>query len=162
MKLFLRKNMKKILFLLFCLIIYFQSFADNSTGINPEDDPDLVYLRDNPNQIQNVPLVLVVMQKYGVPDLNEDGKVDCIDYSIWFRMLYGSNAKIIINNNPKTGMNHMFIRIWYNGYEIMDVEPQGTPTRYSMGLIWGMRYNPNYNKDVTSQWTHVVGGMDGR
>lgn len=151
---------KKLFFMiLFILFISISSFAQYS---DPTQDPDLIFLKNNPNKIRNVPLVLTVMQRYGVPDINEDGKVDCIDYSIWFRMFYGSNACIIINDNPKTGMNHMFIRIWYNGYEIMDVEPQGTPTRYSMGLIWGMRYDPFYNKDVTSQWTHVVRGMDGR
>ena len=82
------------------LFIGIPSFAQYS---DPTQDPDLILLKNNPNQIRNVPLVLTVMQRYGVPDINEDGKVDCIDYSIWFRMLYGSNARIIINNNPKNG-----------------------------------------------------------
>jgi len=120
---------------------------------------DIIYLLNNPNKIENVPLILAVMRQQGVRDINNDGKVNCIDYSITFRHLYGSNARLIINNNPRSGMNHMFIRVYYGVNEFIDIEPQGTPQRYSMGLIWGMLYKWNYNKDVTSQWSHVVGGM---
>jgi len=124
----------------------------------PEQEPILVQLRDNPNTPSNIPLIFQVMEKWGVPDLNEDGKVNCIDYSLWFRMLYGSNARLMINRNPRNGMNHMFVRVWY-GFQIIDIEPQGSASRYSMGIIWGNKYDPQYNKDVTSQWSHVVGGM---
>jgi len=33
------------------------------------------------------------------------------------------------------------------------------PQHCSMGMIWGMRYSWHYNRDVTKQWTHVIGGM---
>ena len=122
-------------------------------------DEELQYLKTNPNVLDNIPRILNYMKRVGVKDVNKDGKIDCIDYSLTFRSLYGSNARIIINVNQPMGMNHMFIRIRYNSTEIMDIEPQGTADRYSMGAIWGVKYNPYYNKDVTSQWTHVVGGM---
>jgi hypothetical protein len=95
------------------------------------------------------------MRRAGVPDWNEDGNIDCIDHSITFRALYGSNAKIIINYNPDRNMNHMFIRIYY-GSDVMDVEPQGTPDRYSMGLIWGVQYDTAYNRDVTAEWGQIT------
>jgi hypothetical protein len=122
---------------------------------------DITYLKNNPNKVENIPKVLTVMQRQGaVKDVNRDGEINCIDYSIAFRSLYGSNASLIINNNPANGMNHMFIRVNYkNGVEFIDIEPQGTPDRYSMGLVWGVKYNPYYNTDVTNRWTHVVGGM---
>ena len=109
----------------------------------------------NPNEPTNVPYIMGVLELQGVRDVNKDGKVNCIDYSITFRNLYGSNAHLIINSK----LNHMFIRIWLPEGGTMDVEPQGTMDRYSMGLIWGVKYDPYYNSDVTGQWTHVVGGM---
>lgn len=114
-------------------------------------DTKVQYLLDNPNKVENIPLVIQVLQEQGVRDLNRDGQVNCIDYSITFRMLYGSNARIMINNNPRTGMNHMFIRV-HEPYSVIDVEPQGNIDMYSMGLVWGMRYEPHLSIDVTSQW----------
>jgi len=85
-------------------------------------------------------------------DISRDGKINCIDYSIIFRRLYGPNAKIIINNNPKTGMNHMFIRVYTFSNGNQYIEPQGAPDWYSMGVVWGTKYDPIYNKDVTEIW----------
>jgi len=139
----------------FCSVLHSQQFTPREQALYNEAR----YLAENPNRIENIPRILRIMRDIGVPDMNRDGKIDCIDYSTLFRTFYGSNARIIINNNPRTGMNHMFIRILYNGSGVMDIEPQGTPDRYSMGLVWGMRYNPFFNRDVTSQWTHVVWGI---
>jgi len=139
---------------LVCSVVHSQQFTPEEEALFDEAR----YLKANPNRIENVTRVLDFMQKLGVWDVNKDGKIDCIDYSTLFRTFYGSNARIIINENPKNGMNHMFIRIFYNN-NLIDIEPQGTPDRYSMGLIWGVQYNPTYNRDVTSQYTHVVGGM---
>ena len=111
----------------------------------------LIYLRDRPNRPENIGRVLFVMRKWGVGDANKDGKIDCIDHTIIFRKLYGSNAKIIINVNPQTNMNHMFIQV-LTGNRCVDIEPQGTPDRYAMGAVWGTRYNPAFNRDVTAQW----------
>lgn len=126
-------------------------------------EEELTWFRDNPNRLDNIPRILAVMRRHGVWDVNGDGVIDCIDHSLIFRKLYGSNARIIINVNPNNGMNHMFIRVlWDGGLQVMDIEPQGTPERFSMGVVWGVMYNPMFNRDVTSQWTHVVGGMSGR
>lgn len=139
-----------------------QFFMDGNPALQEQMtiDDEIRFLRNNQNKLENVPRILRVMQQQGVRDINRDGKIDCIDYSLRFRELYGSGAHIMINVNPQTSMNHMFIRIWYDsGRRSMDIEPQGTPERYSMGVIWGVRYNPAYSRDVTSQWSHVVGGM---
>ena len=123
-------------------------------------DEEVRYLLNNPNRIENVPRVLAVMRQQGVRDVNGDGLINCIDHSITFRNLYGSNAKIIINHNRRNGMNHMFVRVYYDsGSKYIDIEPQGTPERYSMGLIWGVQYDWFYNRDVTNQWGQYVGGM---
>ena len=115
-------------------------------------------IKADPNNRENIGRILELMQLQGVPDLNKDGNIDCIDYSLRFRQLYGSKAHIIINVNPNNGFNHMFLRVYY-GNQWMDIEPQGTSDRYSMGAVWGVKYNPQFNRDVTNQWTHVVGGM---
>ena len=128
------------------------------TQAMPTEDTELMYLRDNPNNVNNIALVFKMMAKWGVGDINDDGKKDCIDYSCWFRMLYGSDARLIINKNPKAGMNHMFVRI-YSENGVLDVEPQGSAVRYSMGLIWGSKYDPMFNRDVTSAYSMVTGGM---
>lgn len=87
-----------------------------------------------------------------VYDINNDGNVNCIDYSVIFRRLYGEEARIIINNNPTNGFNHMFIKVESKYTQSIYVEPQGTPDAYSMGIVWGMKYDPQYNKDVTDIW----------
>lgn len=142
----------------------YEYIAPQQTVDNNDFSDELIaeakYLLNNPNNVRNIPRVLALMHGEGlsVNDMNNDGLINCIDYTLVFRLFYGSNARIIHNNNPPH-MNHMFIRVLYNSYEYIDVEPQGTVDMYSMGVIWGMQYNPKYNKDVTSQWTHVVGGM---
>ena len=118
------------------------------SGLMPE--AEIRWLKAHPNNPQNIPRIIRCL-KQGVYDVNKDGRVNCIDYSILFRMLYGSNARLYINRNPWKDMNHMFICVHHNG-TVMYVEPQGEPDRYMMGLIWGVRFDINYNTDVTSTW----------
>jgi len=94
--------------------------------------------------------ILELIQEGYIYDFNYDGKINCIDYSLIFRKLYGNHAHLIINKNPNTGMNHMFIRI--HGIKYLYLEPQGRPDYYSMGIVWGDMYDPSYNKDVTDIW----------
>jgi len=149
--------MKRICFILIFIFLFANNlFAQQQLTV----DKEIKFLLSNPNRIENIPRILKLMCQDGIWDVNKDGLINCIDYSVVFRILYGSNARIIINKNPVNGMNHMFIRVWYNvDTEYIDVEPQGTPDRYSMGLIWGVKYNYIHNRDVTNQWTHVVEGM---
>ena len=115
-------------------------------------DEEIKWLYENQNNIANVPRILRVMRMHELKDINGDGKIDCIDYSIMFHLLYGSDAHIIINRNPHTKMNHMFIRIWYGPERIMDIEPQGSMDKYTMGEWWGDKYNHYYNRDVTTKY----------
>lgn len=116
-------------------------------------DPEYTEIIRDPNNPRNIPRILRYMRRVGVPDLNYDGLINCIDNSLMFRQLYGSSARIMITVNRKMDMNHMFIRVWLpNGLDIIDVEPQGDPVRYSMGAVWGMRYDPMFVEDVTAKW----------
>ena len=49
----------------------------------------------------------------------------------------------------------MYIRVLY-GSESMAVEPQGQFNRYTMGEVWGVKYNPHYSRDVTNQWGRYI------
>ena len=123
-------------------------------GDMPIDD-DVKYLLDNPNQIDNINRVLRVMHRYGVRDMNRDGLINCIDYSITFRNLYGSTAHLVINRNYINGMNHMFI-ILYRPQQI-HIEPQGDENWYTMGQVWGVMYDKYCNTDVTDVWGQYIG-----
>lgn len=119
-----------------------------------KNDPDFKYIAPRPNDVSIIPHCLNLMRRYPiiVKDYNNDNKIDCIDYSMTFRELYGSRARLIINYNPKQNFNHMFVRVEYDQMLYIDIEPQGTSTSYIMSQFWGMRYDPKYNEDVTERW----------
>lgn len=96
-----------------------------------------------------------------VRDVNGDGAVNCQDYastfrSIWLRSHYSLSCEIIRNVNPRTGMNHVFIRVW--GKDCKGemgrwcIEPQAT-SPYLMEEVWGKRYNQLLNiVGETERW----------
>lgn len=108
------------------------------------------FLRDQ-NNVKNIPGIIDILPRY-VYDVNGDGVLNCIDYSCVFRQLYGTRARLMINNNPKAGMNHMFVVVTANDGSQYHIEPQGTRDRYMMSLVWGVTYDKGKNIDVTSTW----------
>lgn len=89
-----------------------------------------------------------------VQDVNADGKVNCIDYSLTFKKFwdwiapdgYSMNCEIVHNVNKQKNFNHLFIRIRTNSLsEWVCIEPQATIQNYNMEKYWGTRYNPQYN-----------------
>lgn len=94
-----------------------------------------------------------------VKDINEDGLVNCIDYSITFKKLwdlkYPRNCcEIIRNFNVYTGWHHLFISV--RGTERarwLFIEPQGTRYNYRMEDYWKDKFNATYNVYYeTSMW----------
>lgn len=95
-------------------------------------------------------------------DVNGDGMVNCIDYSVafketWDRIYYTrmDRCNFVINKNPVTGFHHMFIRVTptYYPWEDILVEPQASPgiydkdkSRLYVNVYWGDRYDGRYNK----------------
>lgn len=100
-----------------------------------------------------------------VYDLDKDGKINCIDYALIFKLVWDekfprlkNNCTIIRNRNSNTDMNHLFIYITDTNKNIIAVEP-GTynPCNYKMENIWGDRYDPLYNKyGETAYWLSIV------
>jgi hypothetical protein len=80
-------------------------------------------------------------------DMNNDNKINCIDYSLLFRKIYGRDALLVVN----TRMNHMLIKIGYTY-----VEPQGRGKTWHPTAMWGDRYDSSYNCEVTAAWDHFI------
>ena len=87
-------------------------------------------------------------------DINDDGLVNCIDYAILFCIGY-PKSHIILNNNPRTGMNHLFNSINVNG-TIMYIEPQRNSKGPLMVNVWGSQYNPAYNEVQTHYYLYAL------
>lgn len=91
--------------------------------------------------------------KQYVTDVNNDGEVNCIDYSctfkiIWDKMYDASDCEIVRNKSGT--MNHLFIRTrQYKGRPWECIEPQAATrniTQYFMEDYWPPDvYNPVYN-----------------
>jgi hypothetical protein len=79
-------------------------------------------------------------------DINGDGKLNCIDYSLIFHNNWPT-ARIIRNVNTFTGMNHLFVSV-----DGVCIEPQATTMNYTMRDVWGYKYNSMYNEDETEFW----------
>ena len=86
-----------------------------------------------------------------VHDMNNDGLVNCIDYSVLFYKYFPGECNIIVNRNPSSGMHHMFVAVWVNSKWVY-VEPQGPQFDYDPKKVWGDYYNPYYNNITTAAW----------
>ncbi|GMO66145.1 MAG: hypothetical protein Ta2A_14190 [Treponemataceae bacterium] len=95
-----------------------------------------------PSVEERIKQTLIQTQKQ-VRDVNGDGNVNCIDYTVTFYRIYGTEAKMMrIYNNE---MNHLFIRVGNR-----DIEPQRLDG--SMENAWGSKYKPNESWDETYEW----------
>lgn len=96
-----------------------------------------------------------------VRDVDADGLVNCVDYSITWKLLwdkfnYGMEYKceIVRNTNPITGMNHLFIRLRAPDGEWLYIEPQ---KNIYMERAWGDKYMPVFNfYNETYKWLRTV------
>ena len=123
--------------------------------------PVMCYIRpcDTKNNIQNIEAVIKIELAATMQDVNRDGLVDCIDYSIFFKqvwdILYPNKryeCEIVRNVNKITGMNHLFVRVWYYTDWIY-IEPQADLKYYLMQDVWGDKYDPKYNiLGETNKW----------
>jgi hypothetical protein len=80
-------------------------------------------------------------------DMNDDNIINCIDYSLLFRKIYGKEVQLIIN----TKMNHMLVAI-----KGQPIEPQGNSTNWAPAAFWGKQYDSVFNIDVTATWDHYI------
>lgn len=85
-------------------------------------------------------------------DLNDDGKENCMDYSILFKLVWDekypelkSECEIVHNLRPGK-MNHLFIRVTDGKSEDIEIEPWAyNPKLYLMEDNWIKVYKPEFN-----------------
>jgi len=115
----------------------------------------------NSSQHANIEQTLrVVSQKWKSNDVNIDGLYNCIDAAVLFYQHYPDRSKvsIIINVNPRTGMNHLFNAVLINGSWIA-IEPQAYATNhrsYWMKDVWGNQYDNTYNRVALDNYSRYV------
>ena len=115
----------------------------------------------NNSQHANIEQTLrIVAQRWKSTDVNRDGVYNCIDAAVLFYHYYPAKDRvaIIINVNPRTGMNHLFNAVLINGVW-RAIEPQAYTCpnwerlqTYFMRDIWGNQYNNAFNKNETEKW----------
>ena len=112
----------------------------------------------NDSQHANIEATLrTVAQKWKTTDVNGDGLFNCIDAAVLFYKYYPARDRvaIIINVNPRTGMNHLFNAVLINGVW-RAIEPQAfanNRSSYWMHDVWGNQYDNNFNRDETARWS---------
>ena len=97
-----------------------------------------------------------VAEKWEKTDANKDGLHNCIDAAVLFYKYFPdkNNVCIEINENPKTGLHHLFNCVYTEGVW-KAIEPQAYTTNhknYYMWAVWGSEYDNKYNRDVTEIW----------
>lgn len=112
-------------------------------------DPKYGY-RVNDNNYLNQCIGDILCQTHSqVKDLDKNGKIECIDYSVTFHVLWHKKyarvaaCNLTINRNPSTGMNHMFITIKTD--KEYHIEPQYYDWFYIMETVWGNKYDSKYD-----------------
>jgi len=161
--------MKLVITIIICSIICFY-FYDNQKTRNEERERE----KNVSNAVQastrassstagktsehaNIDKTLkIVAEKWKKTDVNGDGLHNCIDAAVLFYQYYPDKSKVCIelNNNPKTGLNHLFNCVFTDGVW-KGIEPQSYANNHSNYLMWsswGSKYDNTYNRDVTDKY----------
>lgn len=111
------------------------------------------YYRDEP--IKNT----LEMTHKNVRDVNNDGVINCIDYTVtfkreWDKVYSHYNCEIVRNINRAKGFHHLFVRVRSDNGAWLYVEPQSKAySKYSMYETWGTLYNGMINRyGETEKW----------
>lgn len=84
-----------------------------------------------------------------VRDVDGDGKVNCVDYSVtfkreWDKVYSSENCEILRCMNYKLQFSHLFVRCRKDRYSPWYmVEPQGTDKDYLIQDVWPTQINSN-------------------
>jgi hypothetical protein len=99
-----------------------------------------------------LPLIRETLSRIYSVDMNSNGRVDCVDYTLQFYQYYPDRSKVRImyNHNLKTDWAHLFVRV-----DGIDIEPgaylrkSNTEKWFGMQKFWGDVYAPRYDVDMT-------------
>jgi len=124
--------------------------------------PPAAVIEEHHNIEQTLDTVALMMRVNA--DVNGDRKINCIDAAVHFYQYYPLESRhlvrIISNRNPATGMHHLFNSVLSDGV-MHYIEPQAQHSGhrlYHMTHVWGSRYNPSLNRDVTNDYAKYIRG----
>lgn len=87
-----------------------------------------------------------------VYDMNGDGKVNCIDHAVMFKLTWDeyfpdADCVIVRNMNPNSGMSHLFVAVFESKlFKYVDIEPWSRNIDvWQMADVWGNAYDKWYN-----------------
>jgi hypothetical protein len=143
------------LFLLAIILVTTFFWYRSCTATTPQDTPDLsaVYkLFDAYGEPKNDIETAILFTHALLEDFNGDKVINCIDYSMMFKLIYEdlvdypTKVELMRNKNPATGMDHLFVWVYdrnnyMNGGTL--VEPQGIGGRWDPKVFWGAKYDPS-------------------
>ena len=105
-------------------------------------------------------LTVFERQRKNIHDLNADGKINCVDYAIQFKLewdkLYNDDDCYLVRNyNPKyTGMNHLFAAVYCEEtclFVLVETWASNVH-KFLMEDNWDNHYNPAFNIYSESDW----------
>jgi len=145
-----------------------QVAAPTATAPAAGSKPIIRFGGGNEEYVVDHTLLLVEQFMAAETDMTGDGKSNCQDASVLFYSFFPDRDKvrIMVNYNPDTGMNHMFVYVLWNG-QWYAIEPDSryyaTPIGSRqwtclMTKLYGSRYVPALDKDYTtsmSAWAYT-------
>jgi len=146
-----------LIVIIFCLLLCFGTWKHEVTKLSKTDINWISQKIRNTNK-------KVYDNLY---DINEDGEINCEDFSILFYKYYPySNVRIFQNRSNVKNFYHAFNAIRINGIW-KTVEPQAFPkSPFWMEDFWGKRYRPELDEDITNEYkdyyTKYAGNLTGR
>ena len=120
--------------------------------------PQMVVVDDH-DHVQATLNIVAEQLRRGI-DVNRDGLINCIDAAVLFyqHYPYKDHVTISVNDNPRTGMHHLFNVVLINGIW-RAIEPQAAfsgDRSYYMRDVWGSVYDASLNRTVTNQYKRYV------
>lgn len=95
-------------------------------------------------------------------DVNGDGLVNCIDYTIQFWMFYPNKneVRIIWNKHPTNGWNHLFAEVGIYTVECgaFTWTTNQDHKHWKIDWFWPRAYNPTYDVNVTDKMPLIIAG----
>jgi hypothetical protein len=93
-------------------------------------------------------------------DVNGDGLINCIDYTIQFWMFYPDkrNVEIIWNKHPTSGWNHLFAKVGIYWIECVAYLWPGNDNhrKFELSDFWPSKWSPTYDVDVTRNMPEII------
>lgn len=156
------EGFKKYMFKWLKLIILGFLFLMLLAVVRPMDQPRQTpkySSRPIPEPLKVAVQELLKKSQPNITDINADGLVNCIDYTLSFKLLWDyyfpdnrDQCQIIRNYNPGH-MNHLFVAIKYRGNWYFIETWTKILDELLVDDIWGKDYNPLYNVwGETNQW----------